>query len=85
MRPIEKACVAVTLAAAVGLKEHGIKLKLPALKQKWTTIGSSTREVRLIPGAFDASNEVNTTGYEKHKAAEGSLRMVIYLSCWGPY
>ncbi|KAK1260820.1 hypothetical protein QJS04_geneDACA021985 [Acorus gramineus] len=86
MRSIEKVCMAVTLAAALGLKGQVIKPNSQSIKQRFGAIGSSS--VRFFSSAIDGSMKdctvVIARDKAKPKAAEDSLRMVVYLSCWGP-
>ncbi|KAL6314623.1 hypothetical protein AAG906_026966 [Vitis piasezkii] len=67
MRPLDTVCIALTLGAALGLKDHLIKLQSSAVKQRWMAIGSS-----------------QVTKGKEQSDAEESLRLVVYLSCWGP-
>lgn len=82
MRPLDSVCIVLTLGAALGLKDHLIKLQSSAVKQRWMAIGSSVFQARPRLGTFDASKQV-TKGKEQSDAEE-SLRLVVYLSCWGP-
>ncbi|CAL9041463.1 unnamed protein product [Musa banksii] len=79
-----KACVAVTLGAAIELKDQVAKPYSSAIKGNLSTIGSSTAEV----GRFHSTPESPTSEFrphdKKHLAGEESLRTVMYLSCWGP-
>lgn len=77
-----KACVLVTVGAALGLRDHGIKSNSFAVKPELTTIVSSILQAKL--DQVDRSKKILEKGNEMHQAAEESLRMVVYLSCWGP-
>nr|DAD23069.1 TPA_asm: hypothetical protein HUJ06_024532 [Nelumbo nucifera] len=79
MKLIDKACVAITLGAALGLKDQVVKPNSPVLVRNWTAIRSSA-QVRVLPGSLMENRILD----EKRKASEESLRMVVYLSCWGP-
>lgn len=78
----KKACVLVTVGAALGIRDHVIKSNSFALKPKLTTFVSSILQAEL--DQVDRSKKILKKGNEKHRAAEESLRMVVYLSCWGP-
>ncbi|URE38819.1 hypothetical protein MUK42_07664 [Musa troglodytarum] len=79
-----KACVAVTLGAAIELKDQVAKPYSSVLRGNLSTIGSSTAEV----GRFHSTPENPTSEFRPHDkkylAGEESLRTVMYLSCWGP-
>ncbi|EEC82266.1 hypothetical protein OsI_26466 [Oryza sativa Indica Group] len=66
---VNKAYMAVTLGAAIELKEQVAKPCSSAAKR-----GASVLAVRPSSSAATAAAA----------AAEESLRMVMYLSCWGP-
>ncbi|RWV77621.1 hypothetical protein GW17_00061525 [Ensete ventricosum] len=82
MRFGNKACVAVTLGAAIELKDQVAKPYSSAIRGNLSTIGSSTAEV----GRFHSTPESPTREFKppdsKYLAAEESLRTVLYLSCW---
>ncbi|KAG5255082.1 hypothetical protein OIU76_019216 [Salix suchowensis] len=85
MRFADKACIVLTLGAAFGLKDHMIIPKSPALLEKWSSaVGSSALQVKPVSISFDPRREAGKTSSEKYQAAEKSMRMVFYLSCWGP-
>lgn len=77
-----KACVLVTVVAALGVRDRVIKSNSFSLKPEMTTIVSSILQAKL--DQVDRSKKILEIGNEKHRAAEESLRMVVYLSCWGP-
>ncbi|KAK1283981.1 hypothetical protein QJS10_CPB21g00745 [Acorus calamus] len=78
--------MAVTLGAALGLKGQVIKPNSQSIKQRFGAIGSSS--IRFFSSVIDESMKDHTVmiagDKAKLKAAEDSLRMVVYLSCWGP-
>lgn len=86
MKQVNKACILITLGAAFGLEAHMIVSKSLAFRQNWSTFGSSRTQARVLPSAFDASKETDgkPSSY-KQAAAEEPIRIVAYLSCWGPY
>ncbi|KAG5255061.1 hypothetical protein IMY05_001G0272500 [Salix suchowensis] len=85
MRFADKACIVLTLGAAFGLKDRMIIPKSPALLEKWSSaVGSSALQVKPVSISFDPRREAGETSCEKYQAAEKSMRMVFYLSCWGP-
>lgn len=85
MRFTNKACIVFTLGAAFGLKDHMIIPKSPAILEKWSSAaGSSVMQVKPVSSSFDPRRESGKTCNEKYQAAEKSMRMIFYLSCWGP-
>ncbi|KAG8080147.1 hypothetical protein GUJ93_ZPchr0007g3563 [Zizania palustris] len=66
---VNKAYMAVTLGAAIELKEQVAKPCSSAAK----------RGLSVLTAARPSAAAVEVRG-----AAEESLRMVMYLSCWGP-
>lgn len=79
-----KAWFALTIGLALGLRDQVIKPKSWAFTGNSTaTIGSLTH-VRFLPSGLGATTKENKNSDERRNAAEESLRMVVYLSCWGP-
>ncbi|KAL3612512.1 hypothetical protein D5086_003532 [Populus alba] len=77
--------LSINLGAAFGLKDHMIIPKSPALLEKWSSAaGSSVMQVKPVSSSFDPRRESGKTCNEKYQAAEKSMRMIFYLSCWGP-
>lgn len=76
--------MAVSLGAALELKDQVAKPYSPALKRSLSKVGSSANEARLLASTRNNPKTDFRTDDAKHVAAEESLRMVMYLSCWGP-
>ncbi|XVF04077.1 hypothetical protein REPUB_Repub05bG0050200 [Reevesia pubescens] len=56
------------------------------LKLKLTAIRSSMKQAKLISGTiFYGLKKFTRVRNESHQATEDSLRMLFYLSSWGPY
>ncbi|XWS11109.1 hypothetical protein CRYUN_Cryun38cG0055500 [Craigia yunnanensis] len=85
MMPAKKTCTIVTMGAAIILKDHKIKSEPSPLKPKLAATESSTKQVNLISGILYGLKKFTGARNEGHQAAEDSLRMVVYLSSWGPY
>ena len=80
-----KACLAATLGAAFGLKDQAMKSNSSALKLNYfAAIGSSSSQVVPFRHGRQGSVEKPHGGAPPHKVKEEPLRMVVYLSCWGP-
>lgn len=45
---------------------------------------SSSKRVRRFSGALDSPVDVASNGRDKRKRAEEALRMIMFLSVWGP-
>lgn len=76
MKPGNTACMAVTLGAALELKDQVAKPYSSTIKRNLSAIGSSAAKVIR-------QSEIRRRE-EDSSAKEESLRMVMYLSCWGP-
>ncbi|KAF8023981.1 hypothetical protein BT93_F1243 [Corymbia citriodora subsp. variegata] len=89
----QRACVLVALGTVVGLREMShANPGSSALKQSLRApVGSAKTQVKAMSlgmATTDASKSKasysSMTAYEKGVAAEEPLRMVLYLSFWGP-
>lgn len=74
-----KACIAVALGAAFEFKDEAVMPNFSAFKRNCL----STAQV-LLPDINTSPNKERVPNKMKAMAAEESLRMVFYLSCWGP-
>ncbi|URD81075.1 hypothetical protein MUK42_19114 [Musa troglodytarum] len=81
MRLVSKVCLASVLGAVLELKDEVTRPNSSALKWNLSATGS-VAQVRLHPCSIGCS----TRQCRPHNtvASEESLRMVFYLSCWGP-
>ncbi|KAK3011120.1 hypothetical protein RJ639_012679 [Escallonia herrerae] len=68
-----------------GMKEKGSKCEYSNIKcaRDSNTYSSSLKQARGFSGALD-SDAYKAAVNDKVKRAEDSLRIVMYLSCWGP-
>ncbi|EHA8590441.1 hypothetical protein COCNU_scaffold018904G000020 [Cocos nucifera] len=81
MRLGNKACIAVALGAALELKDEVAVPNFLASKRNYWL---STAQVGLLPNIDSSPNKERVPNKMKAMTAEESLRMVFYLSCWGP-
>ncbi|KAG1347175.1 hypothetical protein COCNU_06G010040 [Cocos nucifera] len=84
MKLANKACIAVSLGAARELKDQVAKPYSSALKRSLSRVGSSATEARLLASTPNKPKTDFRPQDAKDVAAQESLRMVMYLSCWGP-
>lgn len=82
---INKALVAVALGAAIGLKDQVVKSNSSALKlNRFAAVGPSSSSMLLFRRGPQGSLEKPGGGAAPCRAMEEPLRMVVYLSSWGP-
>ncbi|KAJ4823242.1 hypothetical protein Tsubulata_034471 [Turnera subulata] len=84
MRLSNKAGIALMLGAVFGVEDPIVTPKFPVILQNLKALGSQEVQVKHLTNASDATVEKGVICDEKCQAAEKSLRMVMYLSCWGP-
>ncbi|XVF18994.1 hypothetical protein REPUB_Repub11eG0072600 [Reevesia pubescens] len=77
MMPAKKACIIVTMGAAIILKDHRIEPGPSPLNPQLTAIGSTTKQFKHISGKFYGLKKFTGAGNEENQAAEDSLRIVI--------
>ncbi|KAI6687359.1 hypothetical protein NL676_024187 [Syzygium grande] len=89
----KRSCILVALGTLVGLREmsHANPGSSALKKNLKASVGSAKSRVKAMslgPATSDASKSKagnsTSSGHEKCVAAEEPLRMVLYLSFWGP-
>ncbi|OMO80440.1 hypothetical protein CCACVL1_12960 [Corchorus capsularis] len=73
------------MAAAIVLKNRKFESKPSPLNPKLTAIGSSSAQLTLVSSVFYGLKKFTKARNGGQQEAEDSLRMVVYLSSWGPY
>ncbi|KAH7675787.1 hypothetical protein IHE45_08G160400 [Dioscorea alata] len=85
MKLANKACIALSsVGAALELKEQLVKPKPSAMKHNWAAIGSPRWWSPTSDHAMESKGPSENNSKTKCMAAEESMRMVMYLSSWGP-
>ncbi|OMP04604.1 hypothetical protein COLO4_09489 [Corchorus olitorius] len=73
------------MGAAIVLKNQKFESKPSPLNPKLTAIGSSSAQITFVSSVFYGLKNLAKARNGGKQAGEDSLRMVLYLSSWGPY
>ncbi|WOH04258.1 hypothetical protein DCAR_0623667 [Daucus carota subsp. sativus] len=85
-----KAWIVIAVSGAVVAKEHLFVTKISTVRKSsyFRAVGASVSRVGVVisPRALDKQPmKVSETRYRKHKVRDEPLRMISFLSSWGPY
>lgn len=85
-----KAWIVIAVSSAIVAKEHLFISKVSTVRKRSyvRAIGSSISQIGVVisPRALDKQPmKVSATRYEKRMVKDEPLRMVTFLSSWGPY
>lgn len=85
-----KAWIVIAVSSAIVAKEHLFISKISTVRKSsyFRVVGSSISRVGVVisPRALDKQpKKVSEMRYEKRMVKDEPLRMVTFLSSWGPY